>query len=230
MTPTPGSVLLLGATTPVGHALLLRLALVGFEVVAHLPNGDDGRTGEFACRLTREPADLEAALQSGAALVDAESAPDAAVVVTIGGTRRRFAHAPTFGAVRARLAHAGWRIWCGDPWHGLALPLVHERDVAQIVTDALAHDRPETAIGGPELLSWRQVVTAVFTSEGRWRPWHRAAGWWSAPAHPAPALAAVGRYPRVGRRTLTDALRRRESAAHSAVAPVATAASHTFHS
>jgi hypothetical protein len=107
---------------------------------------------------------------------------------------------------------------------------VHERDVAAIVAESLLHDRPATAIGGPEPLSWHDVVHAVLAADGRGRLWRRVVGRWATPEVPEATLAAMARFPRTGRRTLADALTRRESAARTPVATVAAGARHTPHS
>lgn len=239
MHPVGTPILLVGPTTPVGRELLLRLAVVGFEVVAYLPDGDDGHTGEFACRLVHDAGDLTLAADAGATIVrvnadanaDANADPVAAdgpsVEVTRGATVRRFRHAPTIRDLVDRIRGAGWREWLRDPWAGHALPVVHERDVASTVVDALVHDRPATDIGGPQALAWRDAVLAVLTADDHGRHWRHLLGRWAAPALPLATLAAIARYPRLGRRTLADALARRESAAHHPVAARATGARHS---
>lgn len=206
MEPAGVRVLLLGPTTTVGRELLLRLALLGFEVVAYLPDGNGGDTGEFACELATDPHSRDGWAAIASVIVDAQTEEGRSVLVQQKGLERRFAHAPLIGHAIEQVRSAGWRELLRDPWRGRALPLIHEREVAQIVVNAIVRDQPETALGGPEALTWGQLARRVLAVSGADRLWHHLVGRWPANALPESVLDQLARYPRIGRRSVADAL------------------------
>lgn len=221
----PPQIMLAGATTTVGEALLLRLALAGYEVTAFMPDdADEGRTGEFAAHVVRGAHAPEQPPGVFVAMV----LPDVhEVMLGIGRGTIRVRHAPLFPDVVAAIRTASWWNLWKDPWHGHALPLVHPRDVAEQCL-RLLQDAPMSAaageanggerisaIGGPEPLTWCTVVDTVCRADSR-RPWWRPLVG-RVVARGAPSFDAVEQYPRIGRRTLSDFLCRRESAAQRLV-------------
>jgi hypothetical protein len=214
----PSPVLLVGATSEVGDALLLRLALAGFEIIAHLPDtADAGRTGEFACRVVRGDPAMTLAAEPSLLLITVRDAEDR-VDLDIAGRTAALRYAPLMPTVIAKVRRAPWWDTVRDPWNGQALPLVHPMDVAEavvrMVQDALVAD----AIGGPESFTWRELAHAVWRADGARRWWHQTVGTVRR-SNPAPShWAAVAAFPRIGRRRLADALSRRDSAAHRRVA------------
>lgn len=223
MSRPSSAALLVGPTTPIGEAVLIRLGVMGVEVSAYLPDGDDGRTGEYACRLVHAPADIEQAADDGTWIIDCESQAPLAVVMRRGGETRRIAHAPLMGETIRKIEQAGWLDLWRDPWGGRALPLVHEVDVAAVVVDVVRYNRSAVVVAGPEPLPWRVVAQRVLAARGRTPLWRAVIGRWPASQYPASVLDEMTRAPVLGRRTLTEALTRRTAAAHRTVTRMGTA-------
>jgi hypothetical protein len=134
-------------------------------------------------------------------------------------------HAPLMPEVIHLVRHAAWHRVVRDPWAGRAVPVVDPRDVADAVVRMLRYAVAADAVGGPEALTWAQVVGAVLANDAR-RPWWRAlVGRWPSRAAASQAAAAA-LYPRLGRRRLADVLARRESGATRPVHLVSPAVPH----
>jgi hypothetical protein len=217
LTGTP--ILLLGPTTTLGHELLLRLAVVGFEVIAYAPEGDDGRTGEFACVLATDHDAFDYWHAGASLVVDAQTEAGRCVLVRDQRETRRFPHAPLIGDVTARVRSSSALALMKDPWSGRALPVIHEREVAQLVVEAVVKELPGTELGGPDALTWRDVVLFVRGGRARRAFLPHLAGRWPVPEHPRSLLDDMARYPRVGRRSLSDALMVGDAAAPVTQAP-----------
>lgn len=231
--PHRAGIQLLGAHTPLGQQVLLRLTLAGFEVTAHVPDDADvGRTGEFAVEVRRalpaggpsddhavpvvsalpiEHVDPDGCIDRGTVV---ECRPESPAPAPAAHGSRVVSHAPLIGDVVAAVRRASPLALASDPWPWATTPIVHERDVAEVVVRVVRHGLPSTSVRGPQHLRWSDLIAALRDADGRPRWWGMLAGRW-------PRLRRRPSYPpaeHVGRRTLADVLHRRESAAHHPVA------------